>query len=144
MGWVIPHSSDADDAEGLKKLTKAEGYEKHALELIPAMPKPPNVSEEQFAAAKKTKLSQAHSGLGLVYFREENWAESVKELREATQGADSPDPTDLYALAVGLEQLSLYAEAAAAYDKCSASPGALQVRCKQSADKARSQANAAK
>jgi len=139
VGWVIPHTYDADDADAMSKLDKAESYEKHAIEVILPMPKPVGVTDDQFAAAKTGKLSQAHSGLGLVYFRKQNWDDAVKELQEATGTVASPDQTDLYALAFGLQQLSRYSEAAEAYDKCGTTPGVLQARCKQAADKARSQ-----
>jgi hypothetical protein len=137
VGWVIPHSFNSSDPDGPKKLEKAESYEKHVIELVPNMHKPANITDEQFAAAQAEKLAQAHSGLGLVYTRKRDWDNSAKELQLATQGAASPDQTDLYALAFALQQLSRYTEAADAYDKCSLAAGILQDRCKQSADNAR-------
>ena len=68
----------------------------------------------------------------------------MKELQQATQGVAFPDPTDLYALGFGLEQLSRYSEAAEAYDRCSAAPGVLQARCTDSAARAKSQIPPAK
>ncbi|MGH9690829.1 MAG: hypothetical protein ACRD4C_07070 [Candidatus Acidiferrales bacterium] len=136
VGWVIPHLYSRDDPNADKKLDKAEGYEKHAIEVLPTIPKPDNLTDEEFATAKSGQLEEAHSGLGLVYFRKGDYQSSVKELQLATQGA-SPDPTDLYALAVGLQQLNRNSEAADAYTKCAQIPGGLQSRCKQSADAAR-------
>jgi hypothetical protein len=144
VGWVIPHTYNPDDADSAMKLERAESYEKHAIDLVPAMRKPVPLSEAQFEAAKTEKLAQAHSGLGLVYFRKENWDGSVKELEQATQGVASPDPTDLYALGFGLEQLSRYSDAADAYSRCSALPGVLQARCTDSAARAKSQIPPAK
>ena len=144
VGWVIPHTYNPDDADSAMKLGRAESYEKHAIELVPSLHKPPTLTDQQFETAKTEKLTQAHSGLGLVYFRKENWDGSVKELQQATQGAASPDPTDLYALGFGLEQLSRYSEAAEAYDRCSAAPGVLQARCTDSAARAKSQIPPAK
>jgi Flp pilus assembly protein TadD len=74
----------------------------------------------------------------------QDYEQSVKELQQATQTFASPDATDLYALGVGLDQLKRYAEAADAYAKCSQVPGALQGRCKLSADQDRAQAVQAK
>jgi tetratricopeptide (TPR) repeat protein len=144
VGWVIPHFYNPGEAEAGRMLIKAETYEKHAMELIPAMHKPPSLSDDQFAAAKSENLFQVHSGLGLVYYRAHNWEASVKELQEATQTNPFPDPTDLYALAFSLEQLNRYAEAADTYQKCSESFSSLQARCKISADEARSEALQAK
>jgi len=138
VGLVIPHLYSKDDPDADKKLDKAESYEKHAIEVIPALQKPDNLSDGQFAQAKAGKLAQAHSALGLVYFRMQDFGDSVKELQLAMIGDDTPDPTDLFALGVGLQQLKRNSEAADAFAKCAQIPGGLQDRCKQSADQAQS------
>lgn len=137
VGWVIPHLYNKDEADADKKLDKAESYEKHAIDVIPTIPKPDNLSDEQFAQAKSEKLSQAHSGLGLVYFRQQDFANSVKELQLATSGTASPDPTDLYALGVGLMQTNRNSDASDAFTKCGEIAGGLQDRCKQMAAQAK-------
>lgn len=133
VGWIIPHLYNKDDPEADKKLDKAESYEKHAIDVIPSISKPDNLSDEQFAQAKADKLSQAHSGLGLIYFRMQDFPNSVKELQLATTGASTPDPTDLYALGVGLMQTNRNSDASDAFAKCGEIAGALQDRCKQMA-----------
>jgi tetratricopeptide (TPR) repeat protein len=138
-GWVIPHEFDPNAPDAAAKLEKAEKYEKRAIELIPSMPTPANLSPDKFAAAKSATLAQAHSGLGLVYFRKGSWAAAVTELQAATQSGARADQSDLYALAVGLEKLNRYAEAALQYDRCILTPGPLQNACKEAAGKARSQ-----
>lgn len=138
VGWVIPHLYSRDDPDADKKLDKAESYEKHAIEVLPALQKPDNLTDDQFAQAKSAKLSQAHSGLGLVYFRMQDFDNSVKELQLATADNTMPDPTDFYALGVGLQQLKRNSEAADAFGKCAQIPGGLQDRCKQSAEQAKS------
>jgi tetratricopeptide (TPR) repeat protein len=137
VGWVIPHLYNHDEPDAEKKLDKAESYEKHAIEVIPSLPRPDNLSDDQFAQAKAGKLSEAHSGLGLVYFRQQDFANSVKELQLATQDNSSPDPTDLYALGAGLLQLNRNSEASDAFGKCGAIAGSLQDRCKQLAAQAK-------
>jgi tetratricopeptide (TPR) repeat protein len=139
-GWVIPHVFNPADADAAKNLDKAERYEKHAIEVIGAMPKPAGLSDDQFAQSKAALLSEAHSGLGLVYFRLQKSAESVSELQQATQASASPDQTDFYVLGLDLQKLSRWPEAADAFNHCSQIMGALQDRCKQSADAARKQA----
>jgi len=138
-GWVIPHQFDPNVPDAALKLERAERYEKRAMELIPSMPMPANITPDKFAAAKSATLARAHSGLGLVYFREGNWAPSVTELQAATQSGASAEQSDLFALAVGLEKLNRYAEAALQYDRCSLTPGALQNAFKEAAGKTRSQ-----
>lgn len=142
VGWVIPHQVNSSDPNQKQKLEKAEAYEKHALELITNMVPPARLSAKEFAAAKAQMLSQAHSGLGLVYFHNGAYDDAAKELQQATQLEGSQDPTDLYALGVSLEGLNRFGEAVDAFQKCGAIPGDLQDRCKQSAsqDKARAAA----
>lgn len=139
-GWMIPHDYDPNSADAVKNLEKAEHYEKHAVELIPAQPKPANMTDDQFAQSKSALLSEAHSGLGLVYFRRQDSEGSVKELQQSVQLATNPDPTDLFVLGVGLQSLNRYADAADAFSRCGQVPGSLQDRCKQSADAAKKQA----
>lgn len=138
VGWVIPHLYNKDDPDADKKLDKAESYENHAIDVMAALQKPDNLSDGQFAQAKAGELAQAHSALGLIYFRTEDFANSVKELQLAMQGDASPDPADLFALGVGLQRLKRNSEAADAFAKCAQIPGGLQDRCKQSADEAKS------
>lgn len=138
VGWVIPHDAATADFEG--RLTKAEGYEKRALTKLSTMEKPAAMTDDQFAKAKAELTSQAHSGLGLVYFREGKPAEAVTELKQAVEGAASPDATDYYVLGLQLEKLNKEADAADAYGKCAAVAGSLQSRCKQGADDARKKA----
>jgi tetratricopeptide (TPR) repeat protein len=140
VGWVIPHTFNPADPDALKSLDKAERYEKHAIEVIGAMPKPASLSEDQFAQSKAAVLSEAHSGLGLVYFRRQQTAESASELQQATQAAASPDQTDYFVLGLDLQKLERYPEAADAFTRCSQIMGGLQDRCKQSADASRKQA----
>jgi hypothetical protein len=137
VGWIIPHLYRREDPDAQKKLEKAEAYEKHAIEVIPALQKPDNLSDEQFAQAKAARLSQAHSGLGLVYFRKQDFTNSVKELQPVTQSNADPDPTDLFVLGTGLQQLNRNSEAADALAKCGQIPSSLQERCNQMADQAK-------
>lgn len=133
VGWVIPHLYKSDDPDASKKLDKAESYEKHAIDVIPTLTKPDNMTDDQFAQAKSGKLAEAHSGLGLVYFRLQDFPNSVKELQLATIGNPMPDATDLYALGAGLMQLNKNSEASDAFAKCGEIAGGLQDRCKQMA-----------
>lgn len=131
VGWVIPHNYDPNDVEADRRLTKAENYEKHAIELLTTMPKPDNITDEQFNKAKTASLAQAHSGLGLVYFRQQQFDKAVTEMQQAVKLDTTPDSVDLYILGVSLSQLKRYPEAADAFKQCSSTPGAVQDRCKQ-------------
>ena len=117
-------------------MNKAEAEEKHAIELIPKLPKPANMTDDQFAKAKDAALSQAHSGLGLVDFRKQDYANSVTELQQGEKLATVPDPTDFYVMGVELQALKRFGEAADAFQKCAQIPGGLggplQAKCRTS------------
>ena len=141
VGWVIPHVFDpnADDAQA--KLDKAEKYEKHAIDIAGSMPKPAGLTDDQFAQTKVTLLSEAHSGLGLIYFRQAKYADSVSELQQATQSSPKPDQTDYFVMGVDLDRQSRFPEAADAYSKCAQINGGLAERCKQGAENSKKQAS---
>ena len=142
VGWVIPHSINANDVDADRRLAKAEGYEKHALELLPTLAKPATISDEEFATAKAKETATAHSGLGLIYFREQKPEDSLKELQAATAAEDQADPVDLFIMGVDLDGLKRYKDAVDAFQKCAQAPnaGVMQDRCKQQADKAKAEA----
>jgi tetratricopeptide (TPR) repeat protein len=143
-GWVIPHIYDPSDPDAAKLLDKAETYEKRAIQELAALPKPAGLTDQQFTDAKADRLAQAHSGLGLVYFRRQDFGDAAKELELATQGAPHPDPTDFFALGAALQNAEQYNQAADAYDHCAQMQGPLQSRCKESADAAKKLATPAK
>jgi tetratricopeptide (TPR) repeat protein len=136
VGWVIPHSYDPKDLEADSKIAKAENYEKHAIELLPTLQKPPGMTDAQFAELKASAESQAHSGLGLVYFRQKEYVDSIAELQKAT-AAGTPDPTDLWVMGNELQQLKRFSEAVDVFQKCGAIESPLQDRCKQFSEQAK-------
>jgi tetratricopeptide (TPR) repeat protein len=139
VGWVIPHVYQPNDPDASAELDKAETYEKHAIEVMATMPKPSHLTDAQFAAAKAQKSAQAHSALGLVYYRREDFANSAKELEQAMQGEPNPDDTDLYVFGMDLQNLKRYGEAADAFNRCAQATGTLEDACKQNADVAKRQ-----
>jgi tetratricopeptide (TPR) repeat protein len=140
VGWVIPHFYNPSDDNAGQQLNKAETCEKHAIEVLATMKKPASLTDAQFAAAKAQTATQAHSALGLVYFRREDYANSATELQQVTQNSPTPDQTDLFVLGIDLQNLNKFADAADAFGRCGQIAGNLQDRCKQSADMARKQA----
>jgi len=139
VGWVIPHFYNPHDDNADEQLNKAETCEKHAIEVMATMPKPASLTDAQFAAAKAQKASQAHSALGLVYFRREDYANSVTELQQVVQNNANPDQTDLFVLGMDLQNLDKFSDAADVFERCGQIAGNLQDRCKQNADMAKKQ-----
>jgi tetratricopeptide (TPR) repeat protein len=144
VSWTIPHVYSPDDADADQELDKAETYAKHAIDVMAKMPKPQGMNDAQFEAAKAKRTFQAHSALGLVYFRREDYGNSAKELELSTNGNPVQDQTDLFVLGVDLQNLNRYAEAGNAFDKCSQMPGPLQAQCKDNGVSAKAQASLAK
>ena len=139
-GWVIPHFYNPHDENAEEQLAKAETLEKHAIEVLATMAKPASLTDAQFAASKAQKATQAHSALGLVYFRREDYANSAAELQQAMQGGGGPDQTDLYVLGIDYQNLNRFSEAADMFGRCGQAIGNLSDRCKESADEAKHQA----
>jgi tetratricopeptide (TPR) repeat protein len=144
VGWTIPHVLKPSDTDADQELDKAEKFAKHAIEVLAALPKPHDLTEAQFTAAKARRTYQAHSALGLVYFRRNDYDDSAKELALATKDNPNPDQTDLFVLGADLQNLSRFGEAADAFGGCAQIAGALQNQCKQSADAAKRQADVSK
>jgi tetratricopeptide (TPR) repeat protein len=138
MSRRMPKGLDAQT-----QAAKAEGYAKHAIDLIPTMPKPDGMSDADFEKAKNEELSMAHSGLGLIdfqYKKPPDFEAAVTELSLAVQLAGTPDPVDFYMLGNADVQTSRYKDAMAAYDKCIALGGPLAAPCKTRDDDAKNKA----
>ena len=143
-GWVIPRIFTSTDPDGDKKLDKAESQSRHALDVLGKMQKPSGVSDQQFTAYKNQEAAEAHSGLGLTYFRQEKYDVSAKELQTAVAGEAKPDQTDLFVLGADYENLGQHKEAADAFSRCAQITGTMQDRCKQLADSVQKEASGAK
>jgi len=129
-----PRSLDAE-----QKLATAEKYAKRVLELAPAITRPADMTEEQFATFVKSKQGMAHSGLGRVYFRQGRTADFVREFDQSTKTDPSPDPLDYYLLGQGQMNLKDFPDAASAFDQCAKAKWSpqWQQRCKDGATQAR-------
>jgi len=144
VGWTIPHVINPSEPDADQQLAKAETYAKRAIEALAKLSKPRDLTDAQFADAKTKRGFQAHSALGLVYFRRDHYDDSAKELAQATKDNPTPDPTDLFILGVDLQNVKRDGEAADAFRACGQIAGALQEQCKQSADAAKARAEQSK
>jgi hypothetical protein len=143
-GWVTPRAFTPDEPGADTKLDKAESQARHALDVLGKMEKPTNFTDEQFAQFKTGESAVAHSGLGLVYFRREQYDQSAKELQIAIPGEANPDQTDLFILGADFQNMSRYKDAADAFNRCAQIAGSMQDRCKQYAGEAMKRAAEAK
>ena len=136
LAMTIPRRVKSTTPDAAQQMDKAETYAHHAIELIPNLPKPPEVDDAAFAQAKNDKLSMAHSGLGLIDINHQKYEDARTELMQAVQLASNPDPVDYYLLGNADVQGSYFNDAVAAYDKCAAS-GPLMAQCKSRSESAK-------
>ena len=136
LAMAIPRRVKATTPDGAQRLQKAEGYARHAIELIPSMAKPATLDDATFEKTKNEKLSLAHSGLGLIDLNHQKYDEAKTELTQAVQLSSSPDPVDYFLLGNADVQASYYKDAIEAYGKCAAS-GPLAAQCKARAESAK-------
>jgi len=98
---VLPHQKPQ------KRLDKAEQYSKKALEVLPTLVKPAELSDTDFLKAKDQTSALAYSGLGLVAFRRQKFAEAIPNFEQAVKLDPLPDPVNLYLLASRTRRLRI-------------------------------------
>lgn len=137
MGSTLPRAMNASTPDPQKRLEKAEQYSKKALEVLPTLVKPEDLSDADFLKAKDQTSAMAYSGLGIVAFRRQKFAEAIPNFEQAVKLDPIPDPVNFYLLGISNEKTSHFEDAANAFTKCAAVPGGLQATCKSSADEAK-------
>lgn len=140
MAMAMSRRINSKMPDAAAQYAKAEQYAKHAVELIPTMPKPDGMDDATFEKAKNVDLSMAHSALGLIDFQHQKYEDAVMELSMAVQLEDMPDPVDYYMLGNADVETSRFKDAMAAYDKCTALGGPLAQPCKTRGDDAKNKA----
>jgi tetratricopeptide (TPR) repeat protein len=109
------HEFDLDREE---KLAKVDKYAKSALELLKDAPKPnPQLSDEQWAGAKKEYASEVHEALGTAAMARKKPDVAVTEFKIALDDLDKPDPATMVRLGIAYSQDGKYDDAIAQFDK---------------------------
>jgi tetratricopeptide (TPR) repeat protein len=139
LGQTLPRSLRGNTPEPDKVLAKAEHYSKQAIEITPTLPKPAELTDEQFDKAKNQTLAMAHGGLGLVFVRRGKYAEAISELELSLKIDPAPDPVNYYLLGLANKNASHFDDAVAAFNKCAAMSGQMQATCKSGAEDAKKQ-----
>jgi tetratricopeptide (TPR) repeat protein len=137
VGSTLPRVMNASTPDPQKRLEKAEQYSKKALELLPTLVKPDELNEADFLKAKDQTAALAYSGLGIVAFRRQKFAEAIPNFEQAVKLDTVPDPVNFYLLGISNQKTSHFEDAVGAFTKCAAVPGGLQATCKTSADEAK-------
>jgi len=137
LAQTLPRSLHGTPPDAEKVLGKAEHYSKQAIEITPTLPKPAELTDEQFEKAKNQTLAMAHGGLGLVLVRRGKYPEAISELEISLKIDPSPDPVNYYLLGVANKNASHFDDAVAAFNKCAAIAGPMQTNCKNGAEEAK-------
>ncbi|MGA2742191.1 MAG: tetratricopeptide repeat protein [Bryobacteraceae bacterium] len=123
LAGVIAQHTKEFDLDREEKLAQVEKYAKGAIELIKDAPKPnPNITDDQWAGAKKDMASQAHTALGMGAMARKKYDVAESEFKLAIEGADKPDPATMVRLGKVYSDDGKYDEAIAEYDKVMAMP----------------------
>src|SRR3984893_7579261 len=139
MGQTLARTVNTKSPNAMEQLNKAEQYSKRAIEVTPTLPKPPELTDEQFTAAKNNALEMAYSGLGLVYLQKGKFTDAIPALEQSvkTNTHPEPDPVNLYLLGLANEKASHFDAAVTAYTKCAAIQSTLQPNCKNGIESAK-------
>jgi tetratricopeptide (TPR) repeat protein len=122
-GELAQHTGK-NDLDKEMKLTKAEKYVAQALEMIPNVPKPAGskVSDADFAAFKKDKVSEAHRDLGLIAAARQKWPLAATEFKIAVDGAVTQDSVMMARLGNAYNESGQFADAKTILQKVVAIP----------------------
>ncbi len=88
-----------NDLDREEKLSKSEKMAKSAMDAISKAPKPrPDITDEQWAGAKKDFSAQAHQALGMGAMVRKKYDVAIAEFKTATEVATQPDPATMVRL----------------------------------------------
>jgi tetratricopeptide (TPR) repeat protein len=139
LGSVLPRTINGgmSEAEKQRRLKKGEESAQKALDLVPTLTKPENMSDETFTQGKNVVSSMAYSGLGMVAFRQGKFADAIPYLEKSIGLDPQPDPVNYYILGICNEKTAHFDAAVTDFTKCSDIPGGMQATCKSNIDEAK-------
>ncbi len=121
----IASKTRENDLDKEEKLTRSEKYANSALDALKDAKKPqPQMPDEQWNAAKKDYVAQAHEALGISAMVRKKFDVAAKEFQTAVDTSTTPDPATMVRLAAADNQIGKYDEAIAVLDKVMAAPDA--------------------
>ena len=89
LAWAIPRRVTAQTADGPQQLTQAEGYAKHAIQLLTTIPKPAEMDDAAFTKAKNEKLAMCHDGLGVAEVKTAKYDDAIADLNQSVELSDN-------------------------------------------------------
>jgi tetratricopeptide (TPR) repeat protein len=131
LATIIAQHTKEFDLDREEKLAQVEKYAKTALDLLKDAPKPnPNITDDQWTAAKKDFAAEAHAALGMGAMARKKNDVAESEFKLAIDVADKPDPAFMVRLGKVYSDDGKYDEAIAQFDKVMAMPD-VNVQVKQ-------------
>jgi len=119
----IAQKTRETDLDKEEKLQNAEKYARTAMDLAAKAPKPrPDITDEQWDAARKDALAQAHEALGLAAMVRKKYDVAVTEFKTSTEVGPSPDQSTMVRLAAAYNLTGKPDDAIAVLDKLMAMP----------------------
>ena len=144
LGQGLAQRTREFDLDREEKLGRAEKYANTALEILKTAPRPrPDITDQQWAQARKEFEGQAHEALGMAALVRKKYDAAISEFRTAIESSASPDPATQVRLATALNQSGKPDEAITILEKVMADPNAHPV-VKQFAQAERARAVQAK
>jgi tetratricopeptide (TPR) repeat protein len=137
VGSILPRAMNTNTPEPAKRLAKAEQYSQKALDLIPTLAKPENMTDEAFTKGKNIVSAMAYGGLGMVAFRRGKYADAIPFFEKSIQLDPQADPVNYYVLGICNEKTSHFDDAVIDFTKCADIPGGIQATCKTNIDEAK-------
>lgn len=119
---IAAHTREHDlDRE--EKLGKVDKYAKSAMEAVDTAVKPnPQLTDEQWAQAKKDFTAQAHEALGLAGMARKKYDVAVNEFKFAVDNSATPEPATMVRLGAAYNLSGKPDDAVAILDKVMALP----------------------
>jgi tetratricopeptide (TPR) repeat protein len=123
LAGLIASRTREFDLDREEKLKAAEGYASKALEILKTAPRPnPNITDEQWEAAKKDFNSQAHEAFAMAAMARNQPDKAIEEFKVSMASATANDPTTAVRLAAAYTKAEKFDDAIATLDKLLATP----------------------
>jgi len=118
LAAVIAAHTKEFDLDREDKLAQVEKYCNTALELLKDAPKPnPNLTDDQWAGAKKDFAADGHAALGMGAMARKKYDVAESEFKIAIDTAQKPDPSNMVRLGKAYMDDGKYDDAIAQFDK---------------------------
>ncbi len=118
LATAIAQHTKEFDLDRAEKLAQVDKYAKTALAVLNDAPKPnANLTDDQWAAAKKDFAAQAHTALGMGALASKKLDVAEAEFKTALETASNPDPGVMVRLGRAYSEAGKYDEAIAQFDK---------------------------